>query len=210
MNKYHSMRLILGDQLNASHSWYKEQDDGVLYVIAELHQEASYVRHHIQKVCAFFAAMESFASALKAAGHQVRHLILDDTAAFATLSDLIAALCTEHGIVHFAYQQPDEYRLAEQLRQLVPLCLETLRGNPFAQSDEELLIAREHAAFALGELCSSAVASDTLRPLLLSSPAALELVLDSLAALCEGIEAPHMEPQYFPVPQYAPLVEASG
>ena len=98
----------------------------------------------------------------------------------------------------------------EQLRQLVPLCLETLRGNPFAQSDEELLIAREHAAFALGELCSSAVASDTLRPLLLSSPAALELVLDSLAALCEGIEAPHMEPQYFPVPQYAPLVEASG
>lgn len=118
MNKYHSMRLILGDQLNASHSWYKEQDDGVLYVIAELHQEASYVRHHIQKVCAFFAAMESFASALKAAGHQVRHLTLDDTAAFATLSDLIAALCTEHGIVHFAYQQPDEYRLAEQLRQL--------------------------------------------------------------------------------------------
>lgn len=98
----------------------------------------------------------------------------------------------------------------KQLTQLIPLCLETLRGNPFGQTDEELIIAREHAAFALGELCSSAIASDNIRPLVLSSPEALELVLDTLAALCEGIEAPHAEPQYFVVPQYAPLVEASG
>ena len=118
MKKYHSLRLILGDQLNASHSWYREQDDGVLYLIAELHQEASYVRHHVQKVCAFFAAIESFANALKAAGHQVKHLTLDDTADFADLNELIAALCTEHSIEHFEYQQPDEYRLAEQLKTL--------------------------------------------------------------------------------------------
>ncbi len=98
----------------------------------------------------------------------------------------------------------------ENLRLLIPLCLETLRGNPFAQTGEELLIAREHAAFAVGELCSSAVASDTLRSVLLSSPQALRLVVDSLMALCEGIEAPHADLQYFAVPQYAPLVEASG
>ena len=96
MKKYHSLRLILGDQLNASHSWYREQDDGVLYLIAELHQEASYVRHHVQKVCAFFAAIESFANALAAAGHQVKHLTLDDTASFADLNALITALCAEH------------------------------------------------------------------------------------------------------------------
>ena len=118
MTKYHSLRLILGDQLNESHSWYRVQDDGVLYVIAELHQEASYVRHHIQKICAFFAAMESFACALKAAGHQVNHLTLDDTVAFSTLGELISALCTEYGIERFEYQQPDEYRLAQQLAQL--------------------------------------------------------------------------------------------
>ena len=118
MKKYHSLRLILGDQLNASHSWYREQDDGVLYLIAELHQEASYVRHHVQKVCAFFAAIESFATALTAAGHQVKHLTLDDTADFPDLNALIAALCKEHGIAQFEYQQPDEYRLAEQLKTL--------------------------------------------------------------------------------------------
>ena len=118
MKKYHSLRLILGDQLNASHSWYREQDDGVLYLIAELHQEASYVRHHVQKVCAFFAAIESFANALSAAGHQVKHLTLDDTAEFADLNTLIAAICAEQGIEQFEYQQPDEYRLAEQLQNI--------------------------------------------------------------------------------------------
>jgi deoxyribodipyrimidine photolyase-related protein len=118
MKKFHSLRLILGDQLNASHSWYRAQDDGVLYLIAELHQEASYVRHHVQKVCAFFAAIESFANALKATGHQVKHLTLDDTAAYPDLNALIATLCTEHGIKRFEYQQPDEYRLSEQLKEL--------------------------------------------------------------------------------------------
>ena len=80
MRQYQRLRLILGDQLNASHSWYREYDDQTLYVIAELHQEASYCRHHIQKLCGFFAAMEQFANALKKAGHHVLHLSLDDTA----------------------------------------------------------------------------------------------------------------------------------
>ena len=101
MKKYHRLRLILGDQLNASHSWYREQDDGVLYLMAELHQEASYVRHHVQKVCGFFAAIESFAAALKAAGHQVKYLTLDDTAVYPDLNAMIAALCAEHSIEHF-------------------------------------------------------------------------------------------------------------
>ena len=50
LQQYQSLRLILGDQLNRQHSWYREQDPRVLYVIAELHQEAGYVVHHIQKL----------------------------------------------------------------------------------------------------------------------------------------------------------------
>ncbi len=46
---YKTLRLILGDQLNASHNWYKEKDAQTLYVIAELKQETDYVKHHIQK-----------------------------------------------------------------------------------------------------------------------------------------------------------------
>ena len=62
MQQYHSLRLVLGDQLNSNHSWYQQVDEGVLYLIAELHQEAGYVKHHIQKITAFFLAMENFAS----------------------------------------------------------------------------------------------------------------------------------------------------
>jgi deoxyribodipyrimidine photolyase-related protein len=118
MQKFHSLRLILGDQLNSSHSWYQQVDTGVLYVIAELNQEANYVKHHIQKISAFFAAMENFSEALQSAGHQVKYLTLDDSAHFADLNDLITQLCREHKVEAFSYQHPDEYRLAQQLKEL--------------------------------------------------------------------------------------------
>ncbi|NNC98660.1 MAG: cryptochrome/photolyase family protein [Gammaproteobacteria bacterium] len=113
-----TLRLILGDQLNASHSWYREQDDNVLYVIAELKQETSYVTHHLQKICAFFAAMAALADELTKAGHKVLHLSLDDTGDHADLPSLIESLCREHQIKRFEYQRPDEYRLARQLQEI--------------------------------------------------------------------------------------------
>ena len=65
------LRLVLGDQLNAAHRWFKQKDATTVYLIAELKQEVEYTRHHIQKVCAFFAAMKQFAYALAQSGHQV-------------------------------------------------------------------------------------------------------------------------------------------
>ena len=73
---YQRLCLILGDQLNARHSWFQEKDPDTLYVIAELRQETDYVVHHVQKVCAFFAAMQQFAQALSTAGFNVLHLDL--------------------------------------------------------------------------------------------------------------------------------------
>ena len=35
------LRLILGDQLNPRHTWFDTISDDVIYVIAELHQEAT-------------------------------------------------------------------------------------------------------------------------------------------------------------------------
>lgn len=108
----------MGDQLNASHSWYRNKDDGVLYVIAELNQETNYVKHHIQKIAAFFLSMEAFAKALKTAGHNVLHLKLEDTQKYANLPDLIIQLCCEFSIQKFEHQRPDEYRLLNQLEKI--------------------------------------------------------------------------------------------
>ena len=72
---------------------FVKKDSQCLYVIAEQLQEAQYVKHHIQKVCGFFLAMEQFANALKKSGHQVLHLSLDDTANFKDLPTLVRHLC---------------------------------------------------------------------------------------------------------------------
>ncbi|MUJ29081.1 cryptochrome/photolyase family protein [Aliivibrio fischeri] len=109
------LRLILGDQLNASHSWFQHTDPQTIYVIAEMHQETAYVKHHVQKVCTFFAAMTQFATALESAGHRVMYLTLDDTKPFERIDDLLNHLIAEHHITHFEYQLPDEYRLRSTL-----------------------------------------------------------------------------------------------
>lgn len=115
---YKEIRLILGDQLNAQHSWFEHKSDDVLYIIAELHQEMQYTQHHIQKVCAFFAAMARFAEALELAGHRVLHLTLDDTQGYDDLAHLLKAQIKRFNANTLSYQLPDEYRLYEQLRDL--------------------------------------------------------------------------------------------
>ena len=73
-----TLRLILGDQLNAKHSWYTNPDQNTWYVLMEVMQEQQYVMHHVQKILTFFAAMRNFAHQLSKAGHQVIYTKLDD------------------------------------------------------------------------------------------------------------------------------------
>ena len=72
------LRLILGDQLDELHSWFKTPDKNVTYVMMEIRQETDYVKHHIQKVAAFFAAMRAFSARLNELGHKVIYIRLDD------------------------------------------------------------------------------------------------------------------------------------
>jgi len=114
--QYATLRFIFGDQLNASHSWFKNKSQpDTLYVIAELKQETDYVKHHLQKVTAFFAAMENFATALKNANLNCLHLTLDNTEDDATLPELLTRLAKQYQCQNIEYQYPDEYRLKKQL-----------------------------------------------------------------------------------------------
>ena len=84
-------------------------------MIAELKQETDYVKHHLQKVTAFFAAMENFATALKNANLNCLHLTLDNTEDDATLPELLTRLAKQYQCQNIEYQYPDEYRLKKQL-----------------------------------------------------------------------------------------------
>ena len=112
----HTLRLILGDQLNPQHPWFATVDHGVIYLLMEMRQETDYVLHHAQKILAIFAAMRDLARQLTQAGHRVVYLAIDDPANTQSLSGNLTALITHHGVKHFGYQSPDEYRLAQQLQ----------------------------------------------------------------------------------------------
>ena len=110
------LRLILGDQLNKQHSWFLETDKDVIYCLFEMRQETDYVKHHIQKVVGFFAAMRNFAEELKATNHAVVYFTINDKKNTQNLVQNLSALIKENNIRKFEYLAPDEYRLNEQLK----------------------------------------------------------------------------------------------
>lgn len=109
------LKLILGDQLNHSHSWFDEKDADTLFVMMEMRQETDYVRHHIQKVVGFFLAMRHFAEAIQNKGFEVKYFKLEDDDNCQKLEDNLQQLIESQSIEYFEYQLPDEYRLDEQL-----------------------------------------------------------------------------------------------
>lgn len=113
------LRLILGDQLNISHSWYKVVDEEVTYVIMEVRSETDYATHHIQKVVGFFTAMRQFCKTLLANGHKVIYIYLNQESNTQSIDGNIIQLIEAHQFNHFSYQLPDEYRLDDLLVNLV-------------------------------------------------------------------------------------------
>ncbi len=112
----HTLRLVLGDQLNPEHSWFRTVDAEVVHVLMEVRQETDYVLHHVQKIVAIFAAMRDFARALRAAGHRVRYVALDDQRNRQSVTENLAALVRHYDARRLEWQSPDEWRLDTQLR----------------------------------------------------------------------------------------------
>ena len=96
-----TLRLILGDQLNHNHPWFKEVDKNVVYCLFEMRQETDYVKHHIQKISGFFAAMRNFASELKALGHKVIYLKINDKENTQSLVENLLLFINQHKIEKF-------------------------------------------------------------------------------------------------------------
>ncbi|MCX7223420.1 MAG: cryptochrome/photolyase family protein, partial [Burkholderiales bacterium] len=88
-----TLRLILGDQLNPEHSWFKQVDHDCLYTLMELRQETDYVLHHAQKIIGIFAGMRALAS----------------------IEGNLSTLIARHQCTKLEYQEPDEWRLDQQL-----------------------------------------------------------------------------------------------
>jgi len=135
------LRLILGDQLNENHAWFKQPCDQVTYVLMEIRQETDYVTHHIQKIAAFFAAMRAFAGRLRDMGHQVAYFKLDDPQNNQTIAGNIKHLLDKKKITRVEFLLPDEHRLDLQLREMaetLPVPCEFTDPQHFLTERQEL------------------------------------------------------------------------
>ena len=146
-NKVNTLRLILGDQLNPLHSWFTAVDDNVIYVLIELRQETDYVLHHAQKILAIFASMRDFAAQLKAAGHRVHYVQIDDAANLPTITDNLNALISSYQATALEYQAPDEWRLDVQMADYA----KSLSISTQMSDSEHFFTARNETALLFGD-----------------------------------------------------------
>ena len=142
-----TLRLILGDQLNPNHSWFKTIDDNTLYVMMEVFQETNYVVHHAQKVIAIFAAMRAFKNTLVEQGHQVHYFKIDAADNQHHFDQNLNQLIKQHQFQEFEYQAPDEYRVDEFLSHFV----RQLNISYRMVGTEHFLTERDEASLFFGD-----------------------------------------------------------
>jgi len=107
--------LVLGDQLSWQHPALISADPAeVVVILAEVVEEATYVRHNRHKIALLFSAMRHFAVALRERGFQVEYYAFEEA-----LPTLLAACERAHsqaGFNRLVVCEPGEYRLREQMQ----------------------------------------------------------------------------------------------
>jgi deoxyribodipyrimidine photolyase-related protein len=135
---YSELRLVLGDQLNELHPWFKKPKEDVLYVMMEIRPESLYVVHHIQKITGFFLAMRTFAEKLQRRGFQVKYYRIADPYNRHSFKDNLESLIRRYRIPSGAFLEPDEYRLD----QLLEKAFSGLFGSYRKESTEHFYTSR--------------------------------------------------------------------
>ncbi|GBL28029.1 hypothetical protein EMGBS8_19770 [Verrucomicrobiota bacterium] len=128
------VRLILGDQLNPTHRWFQQVDPTVIYVLMEVRSETDYVPHHAQKVIAIFAGMRRMAEQLRADGHRVRSFRLGDADNRQSFAANLQTVFAEVGATRFEYQEPDEWRVDQDLTGSLQAAVYLLPWSPRSTS----------------------------------------------------------------------------
>jgi deoxyribodipyrimidine photolyase-related protein len=112
-----TLRLILGDQLSREVSALRDidrSDDVVL--MAEVRDEATYVKKHRQKITLVLSAMRHFAQALRAEGLRVDYIVLDDEHNTGTLQGEVGRALERHPVDRIVATEPGEWRLWETMQ----------------------------------------------------------------------------------------------
>mgnify|MGYP006267097165 CR=1 FL=1 len=108
--------LVLGDQLSPGLSALREaRKTRDVIVMAEVMEEATYVRHHPKKIAFLFSAMRKFAARLEAEGYTVAYSRLDDPDNTQSIQGELWRRAEEHGATGVILTEPGEWRLRHAL-----------------------------------------------------------------------------------------------
>ncbi len=111
-----ALRVVLGDQLSPDLPTLADLDrarDVVLMM--EVAAEATYVRHHKQKLVLFLSAMRHFAAELAARGIRVDYVRLDDPANSGSFDGEIARALARHRVDRIVVTEPGEWRIEQAM-----------------------------------------------------------------------------------------------
>jgi deoxyribodipyrimidine photolyase-related protein len=112
-----SLRLILGDQLSHSLSALDGLASDDVVLMMEVMEEATYVRHHKQKIAFLFSAMRHFAQELREKGLRVDYIKLDDKGNSGSFTGEVERAFKRHKVERVITTEPGEWRVLEMMRQ---------------------------------------------------------------------------------------------
>lgn len=112
-----ALRLVLGDQLTRQVASLVDLDaEADIVLMVEVAEEATYVRHHKQKIAFLFSAMRHFAEELRAEGVRVDYVRLDDPGNSGSFGGEVARALGRHAVDRVVVTEPGEWRVLEAMR----------------------------------------------------------------------------------------------
>ena len=132
---------ILGDQLTRDLASLRgrTKDDSVILMM-EVWDEATYVRHHKQKIALIFSAMRHFAEELRDAGWSVDYTKLDDPDNAGSFTGELARAIERHDPRFVSVVEAGEWRVRQDMEQWADkfACeIEILRDDRFICTQAE-------------------------------------------------------------------------
>ncbi|NIY70918.1 cryptochrome/photolyase family protein [Marivivens donghaensis] len=128
--------LVLGDQLTEDLSALREAAEDDVIVMAEVRDEASYVKHHPKKIALIFAAMRKFAKRLEESGRTVAYTRYDDKENSGSIVGELLHRANEYDASEVLATEPGEWRLISALED-APLDIHQFPDDRFVASHRE-------------------------------------------------------------------------
>ncbi|HEX8375204.1 MAG TPA: cryptochrome/photolyase family protein, partial [Geminicoccaceae bacterium] len=112
MSRPRTLRFVLGDQLHRRVSCLVDLDpERDVVLIVEVSAEATYVRHHKQKIAFLFSAMRHFAGELEAEGIAVDYVRLDAPGNSGSFTGELERAVARHAPDRIVATDPGEWRV---------------------------------------------------------------------------------------------------